>query len=182
MSVKLSSLFKKSRKYPIKRDEFGRSARQRAFDAFDDGKRPAEVVKLVDISLETACRYFADWKKIPKDYKIRYGLLKQAIKNGTEFSNKVVNEMSKYLGMSRNDVIEWLHKPWAIKQYLMGEWPNPAKEKRQSLQEQRLEAALGLIKLFEISEASPEQIIEAIGIVIKQEKEKNKKLSHFPKR
>jgi hypothetical protein len=175
MSVNLSSLFRKSRRYPIKRDEYGRSARQRAFNAFDDGKRPAEVAKLVEISTKTACRYFADWKKIPKNYNQRYTLFK-AIKNDTELSEKIIDEISKYLGISRNEVIERLHKPWAIKQYLMGEWPNPAKEKRQSPQEQRLEAALGHIKLFEISKTPPKQIIQAIDIVIKQEKEKNKKL------
>ncbi len=32
----------KSRKYPIKRDEYGRTARQRAFAAFGEGKKPAE--------------------------------------------------------------------------------------------------------------------------------------------
>jgi hypothetical protein len=104
MLVDLSSLFGRSGRYSIKRDEYGRSARQRAFNAFDDGKWPAEVAKLVGISQRTARRYFADWKKI-----------------------------------------------------------------RQSLQEQRLEAALSIVQLLSVSKITPSQIIQTIKIMVKQE-------------
>ena len=52
---------RKERKYPVKRDVFGDSARKRAFELFDKGKLPSQAAQLVDISKITARRYFADW-------------------------------------------------------------------------------------------------------------------------
>jgi len=71
----------KGRKYPIKKDEYGRSARKRAFAAFNSGARPADVASEVGISLQTACRYFSDWKKLPKN--VGYTVVNQ--RNGTLF-------------------------------------------------------------------------------------------------
>ena len=66
------SLLRKRRKYPIKRNEFGESARRRAFDCFDRGLRPAQVANEVGISPRTACRYFADWKRHRPKLDARY--------------------------------------------------------------------------------------------------------------
>ena len=63
---------KKSRKYPIKKDETGKTARRRAFEAFDKGMRPAQVSRLVDISFRTACRYFTHWKRLPGHYQVKH--------------------------------------------------------------------------------------------------------------
>ncbi len=38
-------LWFKRRDYPIKRDEYGRSARQQAFDLFTEGYRPSQIFK-----------------------------------------------------------------------------------------------------------------------------------------
>jgi len=169
MLNKISLKLKKSRIYPIKKDENGQSARKRAFNAFDNGSRPSEMVKDLDISLRTACRYFEDWKKLPGDFKYRYETLK-AIRNDTEFSDKIVETLANALGMTQKEVVERLHKPWGLKQLLMGEWPDYIRESKQSKEEMRLEAALKLTYYFEHSGASSEQIIQAIEKQIQLEK------------
>jgi len=68
----------KKRKHPIKRDDRGRSARQRAFKAFKGGSTPAQVATMVPISVRTARRYYADWKKLPQNLEMRYRILKAA--------------------------------------------------------------------------------------------------------
>jgi len=155
-------LKKKSRKYPVKRDQYGRSARQRAFDAFDRGMRPAEVSQRVGISPRTACRYFADWKKLPKNLDRRYRVAKAVHKGAHEFSEQTIKSLAGELGMSEEEAIERLQKPWGLKQLLMGKWPNYAREKRQSKHESRLQAALKLIRLYEVAGVPPERIIEEL--------------------
>ena len=67
-------VFYKSRKYPIKYDKYGRSTRQRAFELFDEGWRPAQVARELNMIPRTAYRYFECWKKLPKDLETTYKL------------------------------------------------------------------------------------------------------------
>ena len=147
----------KSRKYPIKKDAHGRSARHRAFKEFDKGKRPTEIIQVVEISLPTAYRYFGDWKKQPENLNFRYKELQSRVKNDSEFSDRLVDKLVEYLGMHRKEVITRLSKPWSIKQYLLGKWPNPKKEKAQSAQESRLRAALDIVGLLEYKGIPPDE-------------------------
>ncbi len=156
----------KSRKYPIKKDAHGRSARHRAFKEFDKGKRPAEIIRAVDISLQTACRYFADWKKRPKNFNIHYNGLRYKVKNDSEFSDLLVDQLVEYLGMSREEVISRLSKPWSIKQFIMGKWPNPKKEKAQGERESRLRAALDIVGLLEFRGIPPDETRAKIKKII----------------
>ena len=165
-------LKRKSRKYPIKRDEYGTSARQRAFEAFDHGKRPAEVAPMVEVSLRTACRYFADWKKQPNNLELRYRITKTAMKNVSGFSEQTIKILATGLSMSEEEVISRLQKPWGLKQLLMGKWPNYRRERVQSEQESRLRAALNLINY-----------IESCGMPLKEiEKEIDKLIGEARKR
>jgi transposase len=159
---------KKSRKYPIKRDEYGRSARQRAFDAFDDGQRPAEVRGMVGISLSTACRYFADWKRQPKNLKMRYRIAKAILKNDREFSAETIKSLATGLGMSQEEVIIRLQRPWALKQLLVGNWPNYLREERRSQAESRLEVALNIVHFFEHSGMTTEKVKVELGRLIEE--------------
>jgi len=118
---------KKSRKYPIKRDELGRSARQRSFEAFDHGMTPAEASRQVGISSRTAHRYFAQWKKLPENLEVRYALAR-ALKNDTEFSQDVIKIIAAQLGMSEEEVRARLEKPWGTKRLLMGKWAAETKQ------------------------------------------------------
>ena len=95
--IPLFKLIKKSRKYPVRKDECGRSARQRAFEAFDDGKNPREVARMVEISVRTAYRYFADWKKFPQNLELHYQMIKTSRKSNRELSKEAIESLSAYL-------------------------------------------------------------------------------------
>ena len=85
-NLSVNKLRKKSRKYPIQRDITGRSGRRRAFDAFDKGKRPAQVAGEESIKPKTAYRYFEDWKKLPKNSEMEYKAFKTLKKRDIDFS------------------------------------------------------------------------------------------------
>jgi len=167
-TISLPKLRKKSRKYPIKRDEYGRSARHGAFDAFDEGKRPSEVARMVGISPRTAYRYFADWKKLPKNLGLSYRIAKTALKNHPEFSERTIRSAASYLDMSEAEVIERLERPWGLKQLMMGKWPNERREEMKSEREARLESALELVVFAEHSGVTTEEITAVIDRTIKE--------------
>ncbi len=114
-------LWNRRRKYPIKRDKYGRTARQQAFALFDSGKRPAEVAPLVGISTRTARRYFADWKKRREDLEFWYETAKTELRNDSS-ADLFVKTLADGLGVSEQEVKERLQKPWAIKQLVTGKW------------------------------------------------------------
>ena len=162
MRIPWSKLRKRSRRYPIKSDEQGRSARQRAFEAFHCGKRPGEVVQMVEVSPRTAYRYFADWKKLPRHLELGYRMMKTVRKSSGEFSKETVESLSAYLEMPEEEVKERLEKPWGLKQLLMGKWPDHYRERVQSETEFRLRAALHLINLIESRGVPPEKILDQL--------------------
>jgi len=156
-------LKKKSRKYPIKRDEYGTSARQRAFEAFDQGKRPAEVALMVGISLRTACRYFSDWKKLPKNSELRYRIAKAGLKNELGFPEEVITTLAAKLDVSEEEVMARLQKPWAMKQLVTGKWAAEVRERQERKRQARLKAAAKLIYLYEIVGVPLDRIIAELG-------------------
>ena len=150
----------KRRQYPIKRDDRGRSARQRAFEAFKQGAKPAEVAATVPISVRTARRYYADWKKLPESVEIRYRLLRVARKHNSGFSQELIELLGAQLEMPEAEVAERLERPWGLKKLLMGEWPDRRQERERTDAETRLHSALTLILLLESGGLSPEGILQ----------------------
>ena len=151
-------IFKKSREYPIQKDEQGKSLRKRAFELFDKQLRPAPVAKELNANFKTICRYFQDWKKLPRNYAAHYKHMHKEIKNNTEFSNKLVKSLSGFFNKSEEEIITRLQKPGGLASLLKGEWAIQIKSEIQSQQEQMLDAALSLVKLMEMWGKSPEWI------------------------
>lgn len=154
---------RKSRKYPIKRDEYGRSARQRAFELFKEGKRPAQIYKpelIPGIKKNTLYRYYEDWKKLEGGPS--YATLKKLMKVSPEFTEGVVLSLSKNLGMTRQEVIRRMQRPWGLMRALKGAWPNYRLAEEQGRIESRLQKALELITIAERFRDNPDKLMEAI--------------------
>jgi DNA invertase Pin-like site-specific DNA recombinase len=56
---------KKRRKYPVKVDQKGRSARSRCFDMFAEKVPIDEIAEEVGAKVDTVRRYHQQWKKDP---------------------------------------------------------------------------------------------------------------------
>ena len=151
--------FKKSRKYPIKYDEYGRSARRQAFQLFSQGHRPMQIYKtdLIPVPLKTLFRYYEDWKK--QKHKIPYSTLRRYMKESPEFSERFIGILADYFDVSDEEITLRIQRPWGLSSLSKGELPDRRLYRIQSEIESRLEAALRFIYLWErIHQNSPKQI------------------------
>jgi hypothetical protein len=73
----LSRLFrtrKSRRRYPVKRDEKGRSARSRCFEMFADDIPPPEIAMALGVKVDTVRRYRLQWQLDPDlEGRLKYG-------------------------------------------------------------------------------------------------------------
>lgn len=135
----------KSRRYPIIRDEYGRSARQQAFDYFAEGYRPAQIFKqeLIPVPIETLFRYYEDWKK--QKHRVPYSTLRKYMRKNPEFSEQYITRLAEYFEVPKEKIIRRTQQPWGLMDLSKGELPDIKLERKQSEIEDRLEAALRLI-------------------------------------
>jgi len=166
--LKTLPFLRKSRKYPIRRDEYGRSLRKQSFDYFDKGKMPSKVSYLVDASIRTIRRYYADWKKLPVNLDIQYRMLKKMIKDDPELLWDYINSEADKRGMAREEALLRLQTPHGLKQLLMGKWPNYREQELRKQHESRLHSATKFVELLELYGMSSEETGEAINTLIEK--------------
>ena len=162
----MSFLIWKWRRYPIRRDERGRSLRQQAFELFDEGHRPAEIFKkqLITASLKTLLRYYEDWKK--KGGHVSYRITKKVMKENPDFTKQMIDSLSKHLKMPVEEVIKRMQRPWGLMQALRGQWPDYVLEGEQSDVEARLNGALWFMRAGELFQNSPKELAELLRQII----------------
>jgi len=159
---------RKSRKYPILRDEDGLSSRKQAFDLFDRKYRPAKIYKeaLVPVPLKTLFRYYEDWEKIR--HRLPYSIFKQHTKENPEVSGKVVKILANHYGVSEEEIILRMQQPWGLMQLIKGDFPNIRLEVERRAIEERLEAAVRLINFGEqVFQNSPAQCNQLLSDIVK---------------
>lgn len=135
----------KGRRHPVKRDANGLSGRKRAFDLFTEGKRPAQVAKVLPISSRTACRYFEDFKK--QHHNVPYSTIRRWRKESPEFSDRVIALLANILNMPTSEVVTRMQRSWGLLQAMKGEWPDYRLERQRTEMEDRLLAALEIVNL-----------------------------------
>jgi hypothetical protein len=113
-------LRKKHRKYPIQRDESGKSLRARCFELFEEGKRPVEVAEELKVKVPTVCRYFRDWQRLGPDFKKQYAFLKEMFKKTAPDRSHDVQLFSQMLRIDEEQFEAILSRPHGLKQLLTG--------------------------------------------------------------
>jgi len=120
--MRLSGIFrsKKSRRYPIKRDQQGRSLRARCFERFEQGQRPAAVAMELNMKETTVFRYFTDWKRLGPNFDKQYSFVKQLFKKTAPDRDKSIESYARVLGIEKEQFEAILEKPQGLKQFLAG--------------------------------------------------------------
>jgi len=154
----------RGRRYPIKRDDEGRSARQRAFALFDAGLMPAEVAAKVGVSARTARRYRSDWRKRPTDYHFKCVLIRQSLRHPS-VRDLFATEIASRLDLPVRFVMRRLSQPWAVKQIVTGEWVNWGGEEREKRRWARLQAAGAVLDMCAEAKVSPSQVIALLQLL-----------------
>jgi hypothetical protein len=125
--MKLSRLFhiKKSRKYPIKRDNEGRSLRARCFELFEQGKRPAEVAEELKMNEATAFRYFRDWRRIGPNFDKYYDYIKNLFMKTVPDRDRNIELFAIFCGISKEEFEAILPRPHGLTRFLTGKFYFP---------------------------------------------------------
>ena len=150
------------RKYPIRKDEQGKSARRRCFEFFDDGVKPTEAARKIGISPKTAFHYHYQWKKLPEHLEDKYLVLKNYLKERPEVRGKIVKLLSMELGEPEYVISRRLESPWGIKQLASGKWGAIIKRKKEMENDYRYRVAMTMIDMATTQGVSIEEIAEAL--------------------
>ncbi|MCX6000182.1 MAG: hypothetical protein NTU41_11520 [Chloroflexi bacterium] len=92
---RVPGLRRRHRRYPIVRDELGRSGRRRSFALFDDGIKPGEAALRVNINKRTARRYYCQRKKLPQDLATAYEVARGIRQIAAEFPEMLVDSLAQ---------------------------------------------------------------------------------------
>ena len=168
---------KRSREFPIQRDEFGKSLRQRAFEAFDEGKRPLQVSRELHANKNTILRYFESWKK--QNQRVSYSTYRKFFRENPEFSEQYITMLADYFEVPQEKIIRRMQQPWGLMDLSKGELPDKRLKRTQSETENRLEAALRLISLREhLYRNSPKEIKEILIRIVRLRDKTDLIISH----
>lgn len=129
--MKLNGIFhhQKSRKYPIRYDQWGRSQRQQCFALFDRGLRPKEVVEELGINKSTVNKYFQQWKKQGPDFEKRHNYVKGLLDPLSPHRDRTLDLLSKAYNMTGEEFEEILSKPYGLKRLMTGRLYLPGHQK-----------------------------------------------------
>jgi hypothetical protein len=116
---------KKSRKYPIKRDNEGRSLRARCFELFEQGKRPAEVAEELKMNEATAFRYFRDWRRIGPNFDKYYDYIKNLFMKTVPDRDRNIELFTIFCGISKEEFEAILTRPHGLRRFLAGKFYFP---------------------------------------------------------
>jgi hypothetical protein len=109
--------FKRRRKYPVRRDEYGKSARKRCFEMFEDEYSLTEVIAAANVPKTTVYKYHQQWLKDPHIEK-QIAYLKPMLARGNPNRDKQINQMVLSLGIEREKVEALLASPYGLQRLL----------------------------------------------------------------
>jgi hypothetical protein len=139
--MKFRRLFgKKKRKYPIKRDERGRSLRQQCMELFNEGKRPVEVAEELKMEESTAQRYFRQWKQLGPNFETTYNYTKRLLTPGSPYRDQNLKDMASVCKVPVEELEAALSRPHGLRRLMTGKTTFPGHEDARK----RLQRILGV--------------------------------------
>lgn len=115
---------KKRRKYPVKRDEKGKSARSRCFKEFGDNTPLDEIAKIVGVKLETVRRYHQQWQKNP-NFEQQYAYIKGLLKKDVPDRERMIELCARAAGITKEQFETILHQPHGLRRLMTGKFYFP---------------------------------------------------------
>jgi hypothetical protein len=116
---------KKKRKYPIKRDENGKSARNRCFEMFADNTPIDEIAEIVGVKIDTVRRYHLQWKKNP-NFERQYVYIKGLFKRTSPDRDKNIELFSRACGITNEQLETILSRSHGLRRLMTGKFYLPA--------------------------------------------------------
>ena len=114
----------KRRKYPIIRDETGKSARQRCFEMFEEQVSFREIAAATGAKLDTVYRYHHQWSKNPGiETSIKY--FKKQLHPLAPDRERQIELFAQAYGISKEQFEMILHQPHGLRRLFSGKYYSP---------------------------------------------------------
>jgi len=115
---------KKRRKYPVKVDEKGQSARTRCFEMFPEKVPLDKIAEEVDVKVDTVRRYHQQWKKDP-GLERRYAYVKSLFKKKTPDREYNIELFAKAWTIPKEQLEAILSQPHGLRRLMTGKFYFP---------------------------------------------------------
>ena len=119
-------LGKKRRKYPIKRDEDGKSARTRCFEYFEKKTPLMTIAEEVGVSIKTVYKYHQQWKINPR-YEQQCAYLKSLLDRKSPQRANTLELLIRIYNIDRQQLEEILSQSHGLQRLLSGKILPPTK-------------------------------------------------------
>jgi hypothetical protein len=159
---------RKRRRYPIKRDEYGKSARERCFEMFEEKAAVPEISRVVGVPLTTVYTYHSQWKKNPHlEVRLAYmgGLLNT--KNPDREHN--LGLLAQAYGIDKEQIETILSQPYGLKRLATGEFYFPGHQEQDHRRHVALQLALLISNHLIKGGGKYEDVYNALGRVMKED-------------
>jgi transposase len=158
---------KKGRRYPIKRDWYGRSLRQRCFELFDEGKGPVEVARELRAKKSTVYRYFRQWKKSGNlDKQVTF--IKGLLDKDSPDRDRMLEFIADTCGIITDELLIILSKPHGLRRILTRTIQLPVHKDIADKRVMALDAARVIFDHIAIHGGSYEDVLYAMRRLMKQ--------------
>ena len=115
---------KKKRKYPIKLDDQGKSARSRCFEMFEEQITVNEIANQVGVTVDTVRRYHRQWKKNP-NFERQHAFIKRLIKKTAPDRERTLELIASSCGIPREQLETILSQPHGLRRLMTGKFYFP---------------------------------------------------------
>ena len=132
---------KKGRRYPVKRDEAGKSARQRCFEMFEDKIPALEIAKTVAVTLGTVHTYHKQWKNNPR-LEAQHAYFKGLMNKKAPDFERNLDLVARFCGVQRDELDTMLRKPHGLRRMMMGKFYFPVQAEADHKRTMALELAM----------------------------------------
>ena len=112
--------WKKSRRYPIKRDEYGISARARCFEMFKENIPFPKIAAQVGVKIITVRKYHQQWRQIDPDFEKRCAFVKKMFDKTEPMREVNIAAFAKALGITPEEFEVVLSQPHGLSRLLFG--------------------------------------------------------------
>jgi hypothetical protein len=141
--VRLPRLFRtrKHRKYPVKRDERGRSARSRCFEMFADNVPLDQIARDVGIKPETVGRYRLQWRRDRVSIQ-GYAYARSLFARANPHRDGNLELFARAWGITKEQLEDTLSQPHGLRRLMTGKIYAPAHEAADRKRHMALELAM----------------------------------------
>jgi len=87
---------------------------------FDEGERPVEVTKLLEMKDSTAKRYFQQWKKLGPNFERKYAYTKSLFERSAPDRDNNLELFARACGITKEKLEVILAKPQGLRQLMSG--------------------------------------------------------------